>query len=258
MFSLKPHRLNDLQHSAYVWFCDTRAFAPEQIRACLRVLSNHESHRHAAIRSEADADSYAVSHALLREALSSFAGARHSMPAPEEWRFTTEPSGKPLIEPAQNQQDLRFSLSHCRTACAIIITQHRDCGIDIEASNRKVDYIKVASKMFSTNEVDQLRASDDQQHTFFRLWTLREARAKAIGTGLANSASEFGFQLNEKDITYQRYNETDNEDDWHLETLEPLTGHVLAVAIQRPDADDSRCMNVQTIQIKSHSIKFNF
>jgi len=251
VFSLKPHRLSDLQHSAYVWFCDTTRFAPEQIKACLRLLSNEESHRHAAIRSTPDADSYAISHALLRQALSSFSATGPCLPAPQEWLFTIEPSGKPLIEPSQNQLDLRFSLSHCRTACAIVITRGRDCGIDIEDNKRKVDYIRVAGKMFTANEVDLIRDSDDQRDTFFRLWTLREARAKATGTGLANSAKAFGFQLDEDTISYQPYNAAGTKDDWQLATLEPLRDHVLAVAIQRQGTEHRADQDIHTIQVKA-------
>ena len=251
MFSLKLHRLSDLQHSTYVWYCDTTTFAPEQIKACLRLLSNDESHRHAAIRSKPDADSYAISHALLREALSSFTGTRHPLPAPQEWLFTIEPSGKPLIEPPQNQPDLRFSLSHCRTACAIVITQGRDCGIDIENCKRKVDYTRVAGKMFTGNEVEFIRDSDEQRDTFFRLWTLREARTKATGTGLANSAKEFGFQLDEDAISYQPYNAADTEDDWQLATLETLRDHILAVAIHRQDTEQRADQDIHTIQVKA-------
>lgn len=251
MFSLRPHQLNDLQHSAYVWFCDTTTFAPEQIKACLRLLSNDESHRHAAIRSTPDADSYAISHALLREALSSFSGTGRFLPAPQEWLFTVEPSGKPLIEPSQNQPNLRFSLSHCRTACAIVITRGRNCGIDIEDYKRKVDYIKVAAKMFTGDEVELIRNTDDQRNTFFRLWTLREARAKATGTGLANSAREFGFQLDKEDIGYRPYNTTDTEDDWQLATLETLRDHILAVAIHRQDTEQRADKDIHTIQVKA-------
>jgi 4'-phosphopantetheinyl transferase len=251
VFSLRPHQLNDLQHSAYVWFCDTTTFAPEQIKACLRLLSNDESHRHAAIRSTPDADSYAISHALLREALSSFSGTGLSIAAPQEWLFTVEPSGKPLIEPSQNQPDLRFSLSHCRTACAIVITRSRDCGIDIEDYKRRVNYIKVAAKMFTGDEVELIRDYDDQREAFFRLWTLREARAKATGTGLANSASEFGFQLDDDDISYQPYNAADTEDDWQLATLEPLRDHILAVAIHRQGIGQKTDQDIHTIKVKA-------
>lgn len=246
MFTLKSHPIDHLRNKAFVWFCDTSRFAPEQIKACLRLLSNHESHRHSAIRSTPDAYSYAISHALLRMALSSLVNTHTHTPSPGEWQFTAGPSGKPEISPAQNDPDLRFNISHSKDACAIIITQGRDCGIDIENTSRETDYIKIARKMFHTDEVAQLAESENIRHDFFRLWTLREARAKATGEGLANSAGKFGFHLADDDIGYRCHDKNSDYKDWQFATLEPLRSHIAAVAIERRGTE----LDIYTRQIK--------
>ena len=93
--------------------------------------------------------------------------------------------------------------------------------------------------------------SDDQRDTFFRLWTLREARAKATGTGLANSAKAFGFQLDEDNISCRPYNAAGSKDDWQLATLEPLRDHILAVAIHRQGTEHRADQDIHTIQVKT-------
>jgi 4'-phosphopantetheinyl transferase len=228
LFSLSGQQTGFPENSVNAWFSHLDDVSIDFIHECKAVLSKSEQHRQQRISSIRDQQIYITSHALLREALSCFTETD-----PKEWQFVTDVNGKPAIEHSQNVDNLQFSLTHCRSACGIIITRGVPCGIDIEDMSRLLDIIRVANRMFTSYEVEQLHRSNDSRRDFFRLWTLREACAKATGQGLANSARSFGFELGREEIIFHGHaHDPANNSDWQLETLKPFPGHMAAIATQ--------------------------
>ena len=87
--------------------------------------------------------------------------------------------GKPYIEGFD-----RFSVSHTGSIWAVLIDA-RECGLDIQLG-KKCDINGIARRIYAPEDAERvaLMAEDDPaaaRDEFFRLWTRREAFAKAIG-----------------------------------------------------------------------------
>ena len=107
-------------------------------------------------------------------------------------RFARAGSGRLLLTAPVGWH---ISLSHGRGRAAAILAPV-PCGVDIEAP-RDLPFRRLAARYFSPEEnagLDCLE-SDDARRVFFRLWTLKEAAAKALGEGLAGNMARLGFSL---------------------------------------------------------------
>lgn len=87
-------------------------------------------------------------------------------------------------------KDLHFSISHTKEYIAIIISD-RPIGIDIE-TRRKYNKL-VVDRFFHPKEIELLdRVEDSYKEVLFtKIWTLKEAYVKCLGTGIANSFEIF-------------------------------------------------------------------
>ena len=137
------------------------------------------------------ADSRPAAHALLRRTLSQI---RPDVAA-DDWRFERDDQGKPRVAPGL--PPLSFSLTHCRglAACAVASAE-MEIGVDAEPLDRRVEPLRLARRFFASQEADALAAlADDEARrgAFLRLWTLKEATVKALGTGIADSLQGFAF-----------------------------------------------------------------
>jgi len=76
-----------------------------------------------------------------------------------------------------------FSISHCKSAIAVAINDS-PIGIDVE-SIRRVDQ-SLISRTMNDEEQNIIRFSDDPARAFTRLWTMKEAYLKYLGTGIVD------------------------------------------------------------------------
>ena len=88
------------------------------------------------------------------------------------------PHGKPWMEGGPE-----FSISHCKCAIAVAVND-TPIGIDVEAI-RMVDESLVRRTM-NEDEQRHIAASADANRAFIRLWTMKEAYLKQIGTGIVD------------------------------------------------------------------------
>lgn len=126
-------------------------------------------------------------HRLLRECLRPY-GIDYT----EETPVTKGKMGKPSLA---YRPDIHYNLSHADGIAACIVSDC-ECGIDCE---RVREYRpNVMKRAFSEKERDMVeKAPDDMKdQLFFRLWTLKEAYVKALGTGISYpmDTAEFGFE----------------------------------------------------------------
>jgi 4'-phosphopantetheinyl transferase len=127
---------------------------------------------------------YAVSHVLLRLALSQAAEGR--VP-PARWRFDRPPHGRPSVAPAGGMPRLDFSLSRSSGLAVVAVAGGDGCrvGVDAERCDRPLCCIP-ADVALSPAERSHLARSPSarQPEEFLTLWTLKEAYGKLRGCGI--------------------------------------------------------------------------
>lgn len=138
-------------------------------------LSEAERRRLAAFRREDAATRFLVHRTLMRRLLGKLLHI-----APQDVPLITDARGKPLLEGVQLPA---ISLSHSGPWLAIALsTQGGQLGLDIERVLPDFDYTPLAEAYFAFQVRERLHTPTD----FFKAWTLREAVAKALGSGLTD------------------------------------------------------------------------
>lgn len=88
-----------------------------------------------------------------------------------------------------------FSITHSDNCVAVAISKF-DVGIDSEALRKCPK--EVMTNVFTKKEISMIENSQDEDNTFFKIWTLKESYIKALGRG-------FSFPL--KDVEFLIENE---------------------------------------------------
>jgi len=132
-------------------------------------------------RQPADRERYLAARTLLRHALSKMAGGQT---APRDWRYVEGPYGKPTM--AAGLPDLQFNVSHSENCVAVAISSKEPIGVDIECLNPE-RRSGIVYEVLSESERHRLRkcSAERQWAEFVRIWTAKEACAKALGLGLS-------------------------------------------------------------------------
>jgi 4'-phosphopantetheinyl transferase len=106
--------------------------------------------------------------------------------------------GKPFLE----NSGLWFNVSHTNSAFIIAISRKGRIGIDMEDIHLKWDIKELSDYAFSEDEKRKIHHQED----FLKLWTMKEALLKAIGTGLTSQLPK----IDTVDMIrrYELYNET--------------------------------------------------
>lgn len=169
---------------------------------------------------------------FLRDLLSRYSGMD-----PSEMEFTRGEHGKPYL--VNTSHSLQFSLSHSGDRLVLAVGGDVPVGVDLEAHNPKRQVMSLARRFFSRAEQDDLDALPDEarlQH-FYDLWTLKEARVKALGGSLALELDATGFRIDhaapgEAAISQQ----PDSRDAFYGLLFEP-PGYSLAICALVPPED---------------------
>jgi len=183
-----------------------------------RILSQWSRHE------EAGADSAAAAirrrrqlgRALLRKLL---VEAAHF--APLHCRFTVEPQGRPVIRDANRRRHTAISLAHTGGWLAGALGLGTAIGIDIEYHQPNRNFAALARAAFGPQERGHVDGGGARE--FYRIWTLREAMAKANGVGLS-------FVLDGRDHVTPSATDASH---WYLHHSEPIPGLSVAVVVAK-------------------------
>lgn len=98
--------------------------------------------------------------------------------APAEVQLENDALGKPVLA----CRSLHFNWSHSRDACVLAISRTACVGVDIEF-HKAVYPQGVAERFFHPDERILLAGQDPDTalHTFYRLWSRKEAHYKCVG-----------------------------------------------------------------------------
>jgi 4'-phosphopantetheinyl transferase len=153
------------------------AAVPERFIAALTPAEHARAER---FREGRDRVQFMAARWLLRSMLQAHLGIEGAtIEAPER--------EKPRLVGDNLPAGLDFNLSHTGGLVACVIGIGVRVGVDVERIDRRVKAGAVAAAHFAPGE--QAICRDDQG--FLRLWTLKEAVAKAVGLGLALDLRDF-------------------------------------------------------------------
>ena len=165
--------------------------------------------------------------------------------APADIRIGVEPTGKPFLESALGQAVPFISLAHTRGWVACAASAVGPIGIDIEWHRPGRDHAGIARAAFGPLEQERARADGPG---FYRIWTLREAIAKATGDGLTlatdrrdrvHDGPDDGSWRVRQDETYWHLSHHRIQGELNLAIAVMLRESSQTVAIQRWDAAGS-------------------
>lgn len=140
-------------------------------------------------------------------------GLRQEYGICEKPAFAFNEHGKPSLK---EHPDIHFSLSHCKTAVACLISS-AECGIDVECIRTAKP--SLVHYCMNEDECERIFASPLPDLTFIHLWTQKEAVYKLLGTGLQDGV---------KDILHPR-----NLQGIELQTIEnPYKNWVMSTAVR--------------------------
>ncbi len=126
-----------------------------------------------------------------------------------------------------------FNVSHTAGWCAIAVDDRRLVGIDMEDTTREVEIEAVASRVFSSYELDSfgVLARGEQRSRFFELWTAKEAVLKALGTGFSVEPSTFSIATGPQLRVVTTPDRSDPAD-WQLASVSGPEGTTVTMAIR--------------------------
>ena len=124
--------------------------------------------------SESAKENFLLARAALRALL-------FQVTAQKNWLLRADLRGKLDCFSENEVRGPAISLSHTRGIVACAISKKGLIGVDIERW-RKRDYLALSSYAFGP--LEQVAVKQNGAGSFYRIWTLREAVAKATGDGL--------------------------------------------------------------------------
>lgn len=214
--------------------------------ACSALLSDEESARVARYKFERFRRESLATRALMRVALAHGRSTR-----PQDLAFRVNAHGKPAIEPAS---DLQFNLSNSLEMVVCLVAERAHVGVDVEPFERAGQVVKLASKVFSSIEQEQLHALPDdaqKQDRALSLWTLKESYIKARGLGLAIPLDKFSFVFEDAELIRLEIDRSldDVPTRWRFCQLN-YAGHRIALMVERSASEELEVWEARPVLAK--------
>jgi 4'-phosphopantetheinyl transferase len=132
---------------------------------------------------------FALTRAVLRALLSEATG----VPA-DQILFAEGPYGKPGLAGIGGPH---FNVSHSGSWALIGLSDSRPIGVDIELMRRAGGELELARSFFSDAEYRALEGQENGSllHSFYKIWTCKEAILKALGVGISVHLKDFSVEL---------------------------------------------------------------
>ena len=112
--------------------------------------------------------------------------------------FDYNEHGKPSIV---GHPKIYFNLSHCKEA-AICVISDRPVGVDVECIREFKD--SLINYTMNDEERTEIAASAIPEASFIRFWTMKEATAKLVGTGITHDVKSLINPTKYKYTTVER------------------------------------------------------
>jgi 4'-phosphopantetheinyl transferase len=180
-------------------------------------LDDEERLRASRFRFEIDRRRFIARRAFRRQVL-----ATHLSVPEVAVRFRTGRWGRPEVH---SRHGVTFSASHADGLAIVVIATAGTVGVDIERLRPIPGVLDLAAGVLSRREAKHIRtaAAGGPAQAFLRVWTRKEAYAKALGLGLALPFDGFDAHADPADSSIR------------IAPIEALPGYVGAIAVSRPD-----------------------
>ncbi|MGX1673441.1 4'-phosphopantetheinyl transferase family protein [Streptomyces sp. NPDC055400] len=222
-----------------IWFCPNEGLDEATSTLLARNwLDEHEREIAGRFLFERDRRQYLVAHSLVRRVLSLETG----IPEADAtiWRSSR---GRPFLQSPPGGlpgggRDLDFNLSHAHGFNVVAVARDRRVGVDIERIDRGGERgFEWIVESFAPEERAYLAAIAEgarRDRATLRLWTLKEAYAKARGLGLGLPFDSFAFELDEEQgVLGFRPPAGDSADRWCFAELAPRPQVLVSLCVER-------------------------
>ena len=165
---------------------------PDREEAAVAWLDRAENDRLHRFRIERPRRDFALCRAALRANLCNLLGCTN-----DRVSFEYHEHGKPFALVDGRPASLGFNVSHSAPHGLIAFAPaewpRRRIGVDAEVRRPDRDFDGIAERVYGPGERAALAAArgEDKIRLFYRLWTLKEAIIKALGTGFTFNPSRF-------------------------------------------------------------------
>jgi 4'-phosphopantetheinyl transferase len=227
-----PNHPPKQQSCIQLWYASAAADTPGKIESfCMRWLPQEEHQSAAKFRVASARHQHVIGRGMARFLIAG------TQTAPHQIQFRSLDHGKPIVETPE-QLRRPFNIAHTKglVICGLGPEAADEwLGVDIEGLDRKTDP-GLAQRYFAPEEIEQLdrvKNSDAKQALFLKIWTLKEAFIKAIGTGLNTPLDQFAFEnaasnspklvLKDETLAQGRH--------WQIRNVIPRPGYIAAVAL---------------------------
>ncbi len=131
---------------------------------------------------------FALCRAALRMNLCQRLGCENS-----ELSFGYREHGKPFARVNGIRAPIRFNVSHSGSHGLIAFAERERLGVDVEERVADRDFDGIGDSVYGPTERRALAAARGREkvNRFYRLWSLKEALIKALGTGFSLNPSRF-------------------------------------------------------------------
>jgi phosphopantetheinyl transferase len=180
----------------------------------LDILSSEELEEFKGFKNDKRKAEYLSGRHLFRSLIKDFEGDKLT------FKLQKEPSGKPFA--SYNDENVHVSFSHSPRKVYCAVSKKYDIGLDVEHTERKINDA-VVKRILNKEEWETVRFEDP-----VRLWTIKEAAVKCLGTGLRTNLEDLTIQKNKKNRFSVRFS-----DDKLFEICSfRVTDHQIALAYQ--------------------------
>jgi len=166
---------------ADVWFAWVDEHAAAVDRLAMDVLSAAERERTAGYRNIEAAGRYVITRTLVRRVLGERLGV-----APRDVRIRVTDMGKPVVS-----DDIHFNVSHSGDLIMMALSGDRAVGIDVERRREVGRAGALIARWLTLVEQREvaawITAGLTESDAFLRVWSVKEARLKAVGVGISGA-----------------------------------------------------------------------
>lgn len=151
-------------------------------------LDQKERERLSRYRFDRPRREFVLSRSAMRQILCCFLKCRN-----EQLSFETNAHGKPIPLVDGTLANASVNLTHSGNHGLVGIAPEGQLGIDLEVPVERPNVEGIGQMVFTDDEQSELASASGKEklNLFYRLWTLKEALIKALGTGFSLNPNQF-------------------------------------------------------------------